>query len=114
MADTQGIAKLFAGLGGIIYLLVGILLLIGNILDDILLTLSQISLMGQIGLSLDLLVRAIIYIVLGVLVLSLGTGRISESQVIIGIVLIIIGVVGGGLAGLLTIIGGIFFILAGL
>ena len=99
-------------IGGIIEIVVGVLWIIGGIIDnvDIFNTYNWVG--GNLGL--DALIAAIILIVIGALSLLLALGRFGLDYIVIGILLIVLGVVGGGIGGLLVIIGGVLFLIAGL
>ncbi|MCG3222031.1 MAG: hypothetical protein H7641_11695 [Candidatus Heimdallarchaeota archaeon] len=100
-------------IGGIIEIVVGVLWLIGNILEDIISIFNTANWLGG-NLGLDYVIAAIILIVIGAVSVLLALGRFGLDYVVIGILLIVLGIVGGGIGGLLVLIGGILFLIAGL
>ena len=100
-------------MGGIIEVVVGVLWLIGNIIEDIVNIFNTANWVGG-NLGLDAFIAAIILIIVGALSILLALGRFGLDYIVIGILLIVLGIVGGGIGGLLVIIGGILFLIAGL
>ena len=103
--------SILALIGGIIEAAVGVLMLIGGLLEEILDIFNTASWVGNFGPPL---VHAIILIVIGVLSILIALGRFGLDWIAIGILLIILGIVGSGIGGLLVIIGGILFLIAAL
>jgi hypothetical protein len=99
--------------GGIIEVVVGVLWLIGGILESIIDIFNTANWIGG-NLGLATTIAAIILIVIGALSILLALGRFGLDYIVIGILLIVLGIVGGGIGGLLVIIGGILFLIAGL
>ncbi len=108
--DVKGAGYIDSIIGGIILVVQGILTFFGGL--------------GVVGGSvlgfLSDIFAGIIMIILGLLVLLLvweqvqylfKTGPIIRNDLIIGIVVTIIGLVAGGSAGLLIVVGGILFII---
>ncbi|MHA1953360.1 MAG: hypothetical protein ACXAAM_04005 [Candidatus Heimdallarchaeaceae archaeon] len=105
--------SIFGIIGGIIEVVVGVLWLIGDIITDIIDIFNTANWIGG-NLGLETLIAAIILIVIGALSILLALGRFGLNYVVIGILLIVLGIVGGGIGGLLVIIGGVLFLIAGL
>lgn len=105
--------SIFGIIGGIIEIVVGVLWLIGNILEGIIDIFNTANWIGG-NLGLEATIAAIILIVIGAVSLLLALGRFGLDYVVIGILLIVLGIVGGGIGGLLVLIGGILFLIAGL
>ena len=105
--------SIFGVVGGIIEVVVGVLWIIGGIIDSIVDIFNKFNWIGT-NLGLDYIIAAIILIVIGALSVLLALGRFGLDYVVIGILLIVLGIVGGGIGGLLVLIGGILFLIAGL
>lgn len=105
--------SIFGIIGGIIEVVVGVLMIIGGILESVLDIFNTANWVGG-NLGLSALIAAIILIVIGALSILLALGRFGLNYVVIGILLIVLGIVGGGIGGLLVIIGGVLFLIAGL
>ena len=99
--------------GGIIEVAVGVLWLIGGIIESVVDIFNTANWIGG-NLGLEATIAAIILIVIGALSILLALGRFGLDYIVIGILLIVLGIVGGGIGGLLVIIGGILFLIAGL
>ncbi|MHA1303198.1 MAG: hypothetical protein ACTSQE_08525 [Candidatus Heimdallarchaeaceae archaeon] len=97
-------------IGGVIWLVVGVLMLIGNLLESIVNIFNMASYGGNLfGVTM----HAIILIVIGAITILMSIGRFELKETAQGIFLIVFGIIGSGLPGLLVIIGGILFIIAG-
>ncbi|NPD87448.1 MAG: hypothetical protein HGN29_01910 [Asgard group archaeon] len=105
--------SIFGIIGGIIEIIVGVLMAIGGILESVLDIFNTANWIGG-NLGLSVLIAAIILIAIGALSILLALGRFGLDYIVIGILLIVLGIVGGGIGGLLVIIGGILFLIAGL
>ncbi len=112
--SLSNVGSILAVLGGAIEVAVGVLMLIGGTLESIVDIFNTANWVSSIGGGLESLIVAIILIVIGVLSILLALGRFGLDWIVLGILLIVLGVVGSGIGGLLVIIGGILFLIAGL
>ncbi|MHA1551759.1 MAG: hypothetical protein ACTSQC_07425 [Candidatus Heimdallarchaeaceae archaeon] len=116
--SLSNVGSILAVLGGAIEVAVGVLMLIGETLGGIVDIFNTANWLGDLVGGLGAIVGAIILIVIGVLSILLALGRFGldwiVDWIVLGILLIVLGVVGSGIGGLLVIIGGILFLIAGL
>ena len=106
--------SIFGIIGGAIEIAVGVLMIIGNILTNIIEIFNTANWLGNLVGGGNDLIGPIILIVIGALSLLLALGRFGLDYIVIGILLIVFGIVGSGIGGLLVLIGGILFLIAGL
>ncbi|MBY9001126.1 MAG: hypothetical protein KGD64_09445 [Candidatus Heimdallarchaeota archaeon] len=112
--SLSNVGSILAVLGGAIEIAIGVLTLIGETLGGIVDIFNTANWVSSLGGGLESLIIAIILIVIGVISILLALGRFGLDWIILGIILIVLGVVGSGIGGLLVIIGGILFLIAGL
>ncbi|MBY9001449.1 MAG: hypothetical protein KGD64_11065 [Candidatus Heimdallarchaeota archaeon] len=103
-------------IGGFLLIVQGILT-IASVLSSIV---EEVSLLSFSGIAW---LNGLIMIVLGFVVLlfvwpwiqlRLRTGTPIKNRIVLGIILIVFGLVAGGIAGILVLIGGILFIIGGI
>ncbi len=106
--------RILGAIAGILWIVSGVLQLIGDILGESFTNIVNTAawLNGLGGVITDL-IYAIVIIVIGVLVFLLSVGRFGIKYLIIGILLIVFAIIGSGLPAILALIGGIFYIIAG-
>ncbi len=102
--------RILGAIAGILWIISGILQLIGSLLSD---KFTDILNTASWLYPLNNIVYAIVIIIIGVLILLLSINRFGLSYVIIGILLIVFAILSGGLPAILALIGGIFYIIAG-
>jgi len=108
------LGRIFGALSGILLIVSGVLQAIGNIFDESVWDIvNTAGWLNNVSSSIEGLVYAIIIIVIGVLILLLSIGRFGLKYVVIGILLIVFAIIAGGLPAILALIGGIFYIIAG-
>ncbi len=108
------VGSILAVLGGAIEVAVGVLTILGEALGGIVDIFNKANWVSELGGGLEALVIGIILIAIGVISILLALGRFGLDWIILGILLIVLGIVGSGIGGLLVIIGGILFLIAGL
>lgn len=116
MAKKKELARwgtIFGVLGGAFWIIVGVLTILETIAAGIMDVFYTASWLDKVGGGLQPLILGIILIAIGALVVLLCLGRFGLSYVVIGILLIVFAIIGSGLPAILTLIGGIFFIIAG-
>ena len=113
-AGLANVGSILSVLGGAIEIAVGVLTIIGEALGGIVDIFNTANWVADIGSGLGNIILGIILIAIGVVTVLLALGRFGLDWIILGILLIVLGVVGGGIGGLLVIIGGILFLIAGL
>ena len=110
MAGYKKIGYILGFFGGVLMIILPLL----NLLDIASLSIPGEQWVGRLGGN-ELLVIALQIVIAIVILGIIGTGplRVSEdpSELLVGILLIVLGYVGGTAGGLLAIIGGIFYIL---
>lgn len=117
--ELQKWAKIFSLVGGVLFVLGGLLLFINNflttsilptIVQDIIIKTVVFSILENLSEFNMLLVLAILGVAFGAISIILVNAEISDLAT--GIILIIIGILGLGFPGLFLVIGGIIYIIA--
>jgi hypothetical protein len=117
--ELQRWAKIFSLIGGVLFVLGGLLLFIDYFLTtsilptiarDIIIKTVVFSVLENLSGFNYILVLAILGIAFGAISIILVNAEVSDLAT--GIILIIIGILGLGFPGLFLVIGGIIFIIA--
>ncbi|UJG40763.1 MAG: hypothetical protein K9W45_13120 [Candidatus Heimdallarchaeum aukensis] len=114
MAKKANIAKwgrILALIGGILWVALGVLMLLGDILSSIVSLFTSLSLGGNLA---NAIIAAIILIAVGAITILISLGRFGLKELVTGIIFIILGIIGGGLVAILVLIAGILLVIAGL
>ncbi len=109
--DYQKWGKIISLIGGALFVIGGILLFFAYFLPAF--TLDQLTsnfIVYLFGINVNFLVLGIIGVALGAF--AVITANAEWSDLLSGILLIVIGIVGLGFPGLLTVVGGILFLIA--
>ena len=109
--DYQKWGKIISLIGGALFVIGGILLFFAHFLSGF--TLGQLTsnfIVFLFGINVNLLVLGIIGVALGAFAIIIANAE--RSDLLSGILLIVIGIVGLGIPGLLTFVGGILYLIA--
>lgn len=109
--DYQKWGKIFSLIGGALFVIGGILLFFAHFLQAFDLDrLTSNFVVYLFGIYVNFLVLGIIGVALGAVAIVITNAEISD--LLSGIFLIVIGIIGLGIPGLFTVIGGILFLIA--
>ncbi|MHA2244287.1 MAG: hypothetical protein ACXADY_04920 [Candidatus Hodarchaeales archaeon] len=116
MANLKPIGRILGAIGGLLMIIFGIIYVINNLLEE-LIDLSQIGFNvvgGAVGGDMQWVVSAAVLVLCGVIAVygyqKLGS-KDKGDLILWGIIYIVLGIVGGSIGGLITLIGGIILVI---
>jgi len=109
--DYQKWGKIFSLIGGVLFVIGGLLLFLAHFLPAFTLGgLASNFIVYFFGVNVDFLVLGIIGVALGAFAIIIANAE--RLDLLSGILLIVIGLVGLGIPGLFAVIGGILYLIA--